>query len=253
MSSRNDWLNTDALPQTGYGDATPFPHIVIDHVLSPEAFKRLSSGFPGPDKPIWLRYKSGKENRKLQSQNFEDLPTDFQDLINYLNGPVFTSYLERLTGIQGLIPDAHLFGGGLHQSLPRAHLGLHIDYNKHPTLGLDRRLNAILYLNEDWEDAWGGHLELWDADAQTRVQRIAPIGNRLIIFNTDERSWHGHPDPLACPPGRTRKSVALYYYTNGRDDVAADGHNTVFRERPGEVFKPTLRERVGRAIRAIRR
>lgn len=164
-----------------------------------------------------------------------------------------------MTGIEGLIPDPHLYGGGLHQSLPGGHLGLHVDYKYHRDWKLDRRLNAILYVNDDWDESWGSHLGLWDRDVKTRVQSIAPIGNRLVVFNTDEKSWHGHPDPLRCPEERTRKSIALYYYSNGRPEhERGPDHNTVFRERPGETYKKTpveiLREWVPLALlKSIRR
>ena len=103
----------------------------------------------------------------------------------------------------------------------------------------------ILYFNEDWEDGWGGHLELWDKDVKNCVQKIAPVANRLAIFNTDEFSWHGHPDPLSCPQGRTRKSIALYYYSNGRpESEQAGSHNTVFMQRPGEKYKMTASDLV---------
>ncbi len=69
-------------------------------------------------------------------------------------------------------------------------------------------------------------------------ERILPIANRCVIFSTTDFSLHGHPDPLACPPGRTRRSLALYYYTNGRpaDEIGPD-HTTAFRARPGEAWR----------------
>jgi hypothetical protein len=38
----------------------------------------------------------------------------------------------------------------------------------------------------------------------------------MAMFSTTDYSYHGHPDPLSCPPDRSRRSLALYYYTNGR-------------------------------------
>lgn len=226
-----------------YRTADPFPHIVIDDFLAPEVFSALAQAFPGPEADIWYKFSSGRENLKLQSQDHHALPWAFKLLLNEVNGAEFVRFLEKLTGIDNLIPDPHLYGGGLHQTLPGGHLGMHIDYNLHNDWKLDRRLNAILYMNSDWDDAWGGDLELWDSDVTRCVRRVSPKPNRLVVFSTSENSWHGHPSPLACPANRTRRSLALYYYSNGRpESEKAESHNTVFRERPGETFKPTMKE-----------
>ena len=232
-----------------YASAAPFPHIVLDAFLPASQYAELIARFPTPDADIWLKYKTGRENRKLQSRSLEDMPEAVAEAVRHLNSDAFVKTLEGLTGIHGLVADPGLTGGGMHQTLRGGHLGMHIDYNRHRESGLARRLNVILYLNDEWRDDWGGHLELWDRDMRNRVQRIAPIGNRLVVFSTSEQSWHGHPEPLACPDGVTRKSIALYFY--GPDASTAADHNTVFRERPGERFKVTARERIGALVRSV--
>jgi len=226
-----------------YQTADPFPHVVIDDFLDRDVFDALRGEFPGEDADIWYKFRSGRENLKLQSQDLRGLPWGFKLLMSEVNGPDFVRFLQTMTGIDNLVPDPHLYGGGLHQTLPGGHLGMHIDYNFHNDWKLDRRLNAILYFNDDWDEEWGGHLELWDQKVERCVQKIAPVPNRLVVFSTSEISWHGHPAPLATPPGVTRRSVALYYYSNGRpENERGEVHNTVFKERPGEQFKPTARD-----------
>ncbi len=104
-------------------------------------------------------------------------------------------------------------------------LGIHADFNKQPTNGLDRRVNVLLYLNESWKEEWGGHLELWDS--KECVTKINPIMNRMVVFNTSSTSFHGHPHPLTCPDDVFRKSLALYYYTEGRPEKT-QSHGTLF-------------------------
>ena len=233
-----------------YAAAAPFPHIVIDDFLPVATYRALRDEFPKPDADIWLQYRSGRENKKLQSRDHSRIPAVFRELIDVLNGPDFLCELEALTGIDGLIADPALTGGGLHQTLPGGHLAMHVDYNRHRVTGDARRLNVILYLNDEWVDAWGGHLEFWGANMTEKGPSISPIGNRLVIFSTSEQSWHGHPEALACPSGVTRRSVALYYYTA---EVAeqAQTHSTIFRERPGERFHVTARERFASVIRRL--
>jgi hypothetical protein len=94
-------------------------------------------------------------------------------------------------------------------------------------MGVHRRLNVILYLNKDWNSNWGGALELWDDSLSECVKSIDPVGNRLVIFETHDRTFHGHPSPLSCPPDESRKSLILYYYT-----AAARPQSQVVVEQP---------------------
>ena len=126
----------------------------------------------------------------------------------------------------------------MHQIVRGGKLAVHADFNKHPVTKLDRRLNVLIYLNEDWQEEYGGHFELWDRSVKQCMKKVAPIFNRLMVFTTTDISFHGHPDPLNCPADRTRKSLALYYYTNGRPDIELSGrHSTLWKSRPGEDLR----------------
>jgi len=155
-------------------------------------------------------------------------------LLSDLNGMVFIDFLETLTGISGLVPDPHYQGGALHQILPGGRLEIHADFNRHKRLHLDRRLNVLIYFNKDWPESYGGNLELWDVNMTRCVKKAAPIFNRCVIFSTTSNSYHGHPEPLTCPDGRTRNSIAMYYYTNGRpESETSEPHSTLWQKRPG--------------------
>ncbi|HEX6613674.1 MAG TPA: 2OG-Fe(II) oxygenase [Rhodanobacteraceae bacterium] len=226
-----------------YATARPFRHIVITDFLPAHVLERAVADFPSPQEITdWRRADSmdarGRVAQSLKlgyscEQNFS--PTLWQ-LVHELNGGPFLRYLEKLTGIYGLIPDPHLTGGGLHQYLPGAVLRVHADFNRLPRLNLDRRLNLLLYLNEDWRPEWGGDLELWDEHMQQCKVRVPPLANRCVIFSTTSTSFHGMPDPLACPEGRTRRSLALYYYSNGRPaEEQRPEHSTLWQARPHET------------------
>ena len=155
--------------------------------------------------------------------------------MDQLNTAPFIQFLEKLTGISGLIPDPYYTGGGMHQTKRGGFLGVHVDFNKYEQLGLYRRINVLLYLNENYKPEYGGALELWDDAMETCHEKIDPIFNRCAIFTTSENSHHGHPDALNFPEGITRKSLAWYYYTvnpgKAEDDKA---HTTLFKPRPGK-------------------
>lgn len=228
-----------------YVSAAPFPHAVIDGLLPAGAATRLARDFPSVDDPIWLDWRVRDRVHQPLKQGIGDaarLGTGhpfIQGVLAALNSSTMVRFLEALTGIEGLIPDPHLSGGGLHQILSGGRLSVHADFNKHPTLDLYRRLNLLIYLNENWSSTFGGELELWNSDMSACVRRVQPLKNRCVIFNTDRLSFHGHPEPLRTPGGVTRRSIAMYYYTaQGRpDDLAV--RPTGWELRPGEVEQET--------------
>jgi len=146
----------------------------------------------------------------------------------------FLDLISQITGIDGLLADPELLGGGCHQIVNGGFLDVHIDFNVHSVTRNHRRLNAILYLNKNWRQEYAGFLELWDMQRKARIANIAPVFNSLVIFETNEISYHGHPVPLIIPDGMSRKSLAVYYYTADRLAVQiAPEHNTVYIQTTG--------------------
>lgn len=223
-----------------YQSAKPFPHIAIDNFAEPGILKEALLYFPGPKDIEWWNYKNPLEV-KLAQDNLSLLPQIFRRIFWELNAGPFIQFLEKLTGIEGLISDPDFTGGGLHQIERGGKLDVHADFNFHKRLKLDRRLNVLLYLNQDWKEEYGGHLELWDREMKECQAKILPVFNRMVCFSTTDFSYHGHPDPLTCPEGMTRKSLALYFYTNGRPEhEKSEPHSTVYKARPGD--DPALQE-----------
>lgn len=225
-----------------YRLADPFPHIYFDNFMDPDRLREAVNVFPSPKELDFYRYENVLE-KKLAMDQVSLLPQAISSILLAMNSPVFLEFLEILTGIDGLIPDPYFRGGGIHQIEPGGKLDVHIDFNWHQKLRLDRRLNVLLYLNEDWLEEYGGYFEIWDGhkdDSGAHIlteskTKILPIFNRLALFSTSERSYHGHPDPLTCPEGWTRKSIATYYYTNGRpEDEKVSAHSTTFIKRPDD-------------------
>ncbi|MFI3185064.1 MAG: 2OG-Fe(II) oxygenase [Methylococcaceae bacterium] len=217
-----------------YQQALPFPHIYFDDFFPKDFLAKVAEEFPEANSEIWQKFEAAAE-KKLASKGDADIGPYARALISIMNSGMFIEFIEKLTGISGLLPDPHLTGGGMHQIMPGGKLSLHVDFNKYQRKNLERRLNILVYLNENWEESYGGFLEFWDKDVTKAEVKILPLFNRVALFSTTETSWHGHPDPLTCPENRTRRSVALYYYTVGRpEEEQAEEHTTVFKERPGE-------------------
>jgi Rps23 Pro-64 3,4-dihydroxylase Tpa1-like proline 4-hydroxylase len=217
-----------------YGSNDPFPHIVIDDLISPELLRRVVQDFP--DNSQRDCFHRDQERLKFQVRPDECRSAVTRALFAELNSAAFLGFLSEMTGIAGLVPDPYHAGAGLHEIKRGGHLGIHADFPRHDIMKLDRRLNLLIYLNDDWEEGFGGKLELWDRGMKARRRAILPIMGRAVIFNTDRDTFHGHPDPLTCPEGRTRRSIATYYYTAAPTNVSIE-RTTDFRRRPGSHDK----------------
>jgi Rps23 Pro-64 3,4-dihydroxylase Tpa1-like proline 4-hydroxylase len=216
-----------------YQTNQPFPSIYLDNFLPLGPVEAALKDFPEPKRLDWQKF-SDPNQKKLAFDIVERLPPSCREILYFLNSRPMLQFLETLTGIKGLIGDPYYTGGGLHQIEPGGKLEVHVDFNRNEKLALDRRLNVLLYLNKDWPEDYGGHFELWNKDMSAAVVKVLPLFNRCAIFSTTSTSYHGHPNPLACPPDRTRKSIATYYYTNGRPEVETTGsHTTLWQRRPG--------------------
>ena len=214
-----------------YGAAQPFPHIVLDDVLHRPAFDAAVHQFPGIDDEFWKGYVHVNETKFSNTQTDTWAPS-LQAVAQEFCSPEFVAYLERLTGIDNLIPDYSMDGGGLHMTKRGGHLNIHADFSTHHTHeNWARRVNILLYLNEEWRDEWGGKLELWDQAMTARQATVTPAGNRMLVFTTSADSFHGHPDGLTCPPDVARRSLAMYYFT---EESAPVRKSTNYQARPEE-------------------
>jgi hypothetical protein len=220
------------LRHASYVAAEPFPHIVMDDFLPADLLRRVLADFPSTEGKSY--FDRDQERFKYQFKPHEIAPGALRSLLIELNSEAFLSFLESLTGIKGLIPDPHFEGGGLHETKAGGHLSVHADFNTHAALKLERRLNLLIYLNDDWDEAFGGELELWDKDVRAAKVSVAPIMARAVIFNTNCDSFHGQPSALRCPPDRARRSIATYYYTAPEEGIASlPKRTTNFKTRPG--------------------
>src|SRR5690348_11538846 len=182
-----------------YRQNNPIPHVFLPDFLEADVADTIAGEFPAPTTEAWIHYQHQNEN-KLGMTKRELFPLALGEVADELNSPDFVSWLSELTGIPDLLPDPSLEGGGLHQSGPGGFLNVHTDFSHHHYhKHWRRRINLILYLNDGWLDEWGGAIELWDSNMKECVAKYPPRLNQALIFNTDERSYHGFPEPLQCP------------------------------------------------------
>jgi Rps23 Pro-64 3,4-dihydroxylase Tpa1-like proline 4-hydroxylase len=219
-----------------YRTAEPFPHVVIDGFLDSQLLREIARSFPSVETKQY--FDRSQERLKYQFHANETASGLTRNLFAELNGQAFLGFLEEMTGIHGLVPDPYLNGGGLHLTRAGGHLSVHADFNMHRSMKVERRLNLLVYLNDDWPAEYGGALELWDREMQSCAKKVEPRLGRAVVFSTNVDSFHGHPEPLACPPHRDRRSLATYYYTAIADAAATlRVRSTSFQVRPGSHDK----------------
>lgn len=228
-----------------FADALPFRHVVIDDFLAADCAAALDREFPGFERGN-ARTEDGDLGNKATIEKIRGLGHSFAALDDLIQSKAFLDLVGRLTGIDDLLYDPWYFGGGTHESRNGQDLDAHVDFNRHPIENWHRRLNLIVYLNHEWNDAWGGSLELHSdpRSPSNLTTRVTPLFNRCVIFETTESSWHGFP-PIALPETereRTRRSLALYFYTKERPpEELADTHSTIYVDRPlPDRFRPGL-------------
>lgn len=215
---------------TRYQSADPFPHVVIEGLVDADILRGVVRDFP--DGSGVTASDRAQERLKRQYHPAACSGRVTHDLFAALNSQAFLGFLTEMTGMPGLIADPYFLGAGLHETARGGHLGIHADFNWHETMWVERRLNLLIYLNDEWDDSFGGALELWDREMKGCRVRVAPQMARAVVFTTDLDSFHGHPDPVQCPPDRPRRSIATYYYQATAPTAPRVERTTNFRVRP---------------------
>lgn len=215
----------------------PFPHFYIDNFFEEEFIKKIILSFPPIDSSDWEISNDPDIEVKMRSkwESEFDIPENIISVIRIMNSSYFLKALSKSLKIPKLMPDPYFTGGGLNATVSGGLLDVHVDGNYHDASGLNRRVNAILYLNPNWKEGWGGEFGLYDKKGENLVKKIAPLNNRLIVFDTNDYSFHGLPEPINFPEGEVRRSIILYYYTKEsrpKSDISINKpHSALWKKR----------------------
>jgi Rps23 Pro-64 3,4-dihydroxylase Tpa1-like proline 4-hydroxylase len=239
LSKKNQNLDLIAEKEfKNYSNNSPFPSIVFQNFFDEDYLNQVLSDFPDLSKIDSSQKYMNKNEIKYANNNYKNFPESIRNFFDFLNSEYYLNFLQKLTSVkEKLVSDSQLNGGGLHEIKKGGKLKIHTDFSRHPSLELDRRINSLIYLNKNWKEEYGGYLELWDKDMLECKKKILPEFNKMVIFSTNDFSNHGHPDPVSCPVHQSRKSIALYYFSDGRPLEDLDKNyiknKTYFKNRTG--------------------
>jgi hypothetical protein len=223
-----------------YANAKPFRHIVIDDLFPPAMLTRVLDEVPPLTKGNFISHHDDHQT-KFGLRSAIALKDEGYQLAAFLHSAAFLYLVSEITGIWGLLPDPYMQGGGYHVIPPGGKFDVHLDRKTDYATGLRRRLALITYLNKDWKPEYGGQLELWNAEGTQCEASVVPVFNRTIIFEVADTNYHGHPNPVAAPDNRARKSFAVYYHTVGEGKAGIDMRSSIFAPAYTSTPKQKLR------------
>lgn len=234
-----EYLNNTHRDVIRFHGAVPFHYLVLDNFIEDGDFiKKVANEVKTiPNSDYDFNEHHGVQIKKRGLSDISKMPESTKKLVEYFQSSEMIKYIESITGISGLLADESLLGGGIHKMDTGGHLAVHADFNIHINTGHHRRVNALLYLNENWQEEWGGDLQLWDCSMTKCYNKVSPILNRLVVFRITDDALHGHPDPLQSPEDVSRYSLAFYYYTVDRPErEKSPFHWALWKQRPGGNF-----------------
>jgi Rps23 Pro-64 3,4-dihydroxylase Tpa1-like proline 4-hydroxylase len=227
-------LQQVAMLRQQFSDAKPFKHLCLPNFLCEPFYRDIQREFPSPEQDA-MRSEFGDRSLKHTCEHITALGEAFRFWDATLRSREFIQWLEQVTGIEGLIFDPTYEGAGTHNNLHGQSLDLHIDFNHHHATRQHRRLNLIVYLNDGWDETWGGAIELhkdaWDRRPDREWVSYPPGGKMAVLFETNEHSWHGFRE-IRLPENKrhlSRKSLTVYYYSEDRPEAErAPDHSTIY-------------------------
>jgi Rps23 Pro-64 3,4-dihydroxylase Tpa1-like proline 4-hydroxylase len=227
-------------------NAKPFSYVIIDNFLKEEYAEELYTMFPSITSE-WHKYNNPLE-LKYAYDNLSEMSNVYKQFFYYLNSDIFLKKIREFTGINNLEYDPYLHGAGIHVMPNNGRLHMHLDYEKHPYSGKERRLNLIYFMNKEWNTTWGGELEFWDNslltspinnsinyEIENKKVHIEPKYNRAVFFKTNDISWHGIPEIIRCPYDKMRKSIACYWISDLNSNKINYRSKAKFIKRPWET------------------
>ncbi|HEV2618677.1 MAG TPA: 2OG-Fe(II) oxygenase [Acidobacteriaceae bacterium] len=203
----------------------------IDDLLPADEVRKINAAFP--DKSTMMHKSSLRENKYVAAQMNQYAPI-LEEIIYAFQEPGVVKVIGEITGIQGMIPDTHLYAGGISLMAKDNFLNPHLDNSHDKNRKMYRVLNLLFYVTPDWSHENGGNLELWDDGPKSPQREITSHFNRLALMATHEKSWHSVSEVKV---DRSRCCISNYYFSEKPLEDHEYFHVTSFRGRPEQPIR----------------
>jgi hypothetical protein len=231
------WENLPPVDQLReqFRSAEPWPHLVL-HDVFPEALLDDVVAEISARHGAGMRSEASRRVTKRETSDIASVGPATRAAFDLLDSPAFVRFVAQVADVPDLSSDPEHLNAGVHETTVGGRSLMHVDFETHPSTGLYHVVNVLLYLNRDWQPEWGGQLELWPDDMHALGTRIEPRFNTLVIFRTHHGTPHGLPNPVACPEGRSRMSLAAYFYSGSPLPDTPRPRLRSFRARPEDSW-----------------
>jgi Rps23 Pro-64 3,4-dihydroxylase Tpa1-like proline 4-hydroxylase len=203
----------------------------IDDLLPEEETRTIFEAFP--DKSSMMLKKSLRENKYVAAQMDKYTPI-LEEIIYAFQDQRVLKVVEEITSIREMVPDEHLYAGGISLMAKGNFLNPHLDNSHDKNRQMYRVLNLLYYVTPSWAQEMGGNLELWDNGPKEPQRTITAMFNRLAIMATHEKSWHSVSEVVV---DRSRCCVSNYYFSAKPLEDHEYFHVTSFRGRPEQPVR----------------
>lgn len=214
-----------------YKETLPFPHAYQDNFLDLQFATNLQEEILSIKPEDWDRYENPFEQKNTLRDKFS-FPPLLIKLFKHFESEAFVQKLSDICDVSLILDTTRNFWG-VHTYKNGDKLDIHLDADRHPTLGYKKKITLGLYLSANWKEEYGCELEIWKGDQksiQEKIRCISPIFNRLVLFTCNDVSWHGNPEPCISPPDSTRIFVTISYLSD--ETSSSNRVKALFVKRP---------------------
>ena len=202
----------------------PFPYLKYDGILENEFANLLQKEIMNIPAEEWDRYNNPFEQKYTLRDKY-NFPVYLRKLFDELTKVDFVKNISKIVGYDLKVDETRNFWG-VHTYGPGDKLDIHVDAGLHPTMGLKKQVTLGIYLSYQWKEEYGCELEIWKGESAEnnnarlieKVDRIAPLFNRLVLFTCNDFSWHGNPEPANCPSESKRIFLTISYLSDNYED-----------------------------------
>ena len=225
-----------SISNTDYTAKTPYPYHCQDGFLESDFALSLQNEILNIPTEKWDRYSNPFEQKYTLRDKY-GFPPLLKSLFERLENPGFVRELSEIVGHKLILDETRNFWG-VHMYESGDKLDIHVDAGIHPANRLKKRVTLGIYLSYEWREEYGCCLEIWRGDKcnlTEKVDTIAPMFNRMVLFTCNDCAWHGNPEPVVCPENSRRIFVTISYLSENREDTN-ERSKAYFVPRPDDVW-----------------